>query len=356
MKRKRYFRILTIFLCLSVLIGTFAACNTAPEPSETSGDAGTSEEVTTEEVTTEKIPTETVSSRLTPPEGYTLLKKIKSDSPYLVQEEFKECECIHLASHEDEYTYESYPPKSYMHEYSDQNLVGTTKEGDFFGVSYTGEYTTSFRYTSERVMDVYSIKDDLGKKIGGFYVEPTTGAYTRFWIERELLSADTKVQKTQAECFEIAKTFFAQNVEKADAYIASDVSKQNADYYSFQFVQSVNGILAKNSKTIYMTKYGDIYKYNFVLQTLEEISVSEEEFLLIEEAIHERLYQAYSAKAFEEYALAYKLPEPKISVTSDGQYVLYYSIELWVEQVDENALDPRPAEHFELYVFLRSDE
>ena len=46
-KAKRCFRLIAVFLCLSVLIGTFAACNTAPEPSETSGDAGTSEEVTT---------------------------------------------------------------------------------------------------------------------------------------------------------------------------------------------------------------------------------------------------------------------------------------------------------------------
>ena len=201
-------------------------------------------------------------------------------------------------------------------------------------------------------MDVYSIKDDLGKKIGGFYVEPTTGAYTRFWIERELLSTDTKVQKTQAECFEIAKTFFAQNVEKADAYIASDVSKQNADYYSFQFVQSVNGILAKNSKTIYMTQYGDIFEYNFVMQTLEDVSVSEEELEQIEEAVLVRLYQAYGAKTLEKYVLAYRLPEPKISVTSDGKYVLYYATTLWAKPIDENALDPRPAEHFELYVFL----
>ena len=50
---KRYFRILTIFLCLSVCVSALAACNTAPEPSETSGDSGTSEEVTTGAGTTE---------------------------------------------------------------------------------------------------------------------------------------------------------------------------------------------------------------------------------------------------------------------------------------------------------------
>ena len=99
---KRYFRILTVFLCLFVLIGAFAACNTAPEPSETSGDAGTSEEVTTEEVTTEKIPTETVSSRLTPPEGYTVLEKTTTDSPYSVLQDWEVCDCIHAAEYEDE--------------------------------------------------------------------------------------------------------------------------------------------------------------------------------------------------------------------------------------------------------------
>ena len=47
---KRYFRILTIFLCLSVLIGTLAACNTAPLPgAETT--SGETEALTSEQET-----------------------------------------------------------------------------------------------------------------------------------------------------------------------------------------------------------------------------------------------------------------------------------------------------------------
>ena len=52
-KTKHRVRLIAIFLCLSVCVSALAACNTAPEPSETSGDAGTSEEVTTDGVTTD---------------------------------------------------------------------------------------------------------------------------------------------------------------------------------------------------------------------------------------------------------------------------------------------------------------
>ena len=49
-----------------------------------------------------KIPTETVSSRLTPPEGYTVLEKTTTDSPYSVLQDWEVCDCIHAAEYEDE--------------------------------------------------------------------------------------------------------------------------------------------------------------------------------------------------------------------------------------------------------------